>query len=172
MSITNNIPIPSGYDNPVVFSNNGDTYMYLDVRAGNGDSIIESESGWLYWYDTKTGTTGDRVEYNGTSVLCYNSKDQKWFSVNDTISELTAETVVFSVYDVYNTRSERSYIGTSVDDFINNNTAIGHNITSSTLLSSLIKPFSILLPFVLGAVVVWLGFRKGWAWLKGNAKGA
>lgn len=168
--LTNEIPIPADYENPIVYSNDNEVYMYLDVRATGFDSVKESESGWLYWYNSATGETGEKVEYNGTSILCYNSTSDKWYSVNDSISQLTADSVVFSVYDVYNVNSQRVLIGSSADSF--SGVAVGHSVTSDTMFSGVFSPVLALVPAVILAVLGFIGVRKGFAFIKSKIGGA
>lgn len=168
--LTNEIPIPADYENPIVYSNDNEVYMYLDIRATGFDSVKESESGWLYWYNSATGETGEKVEYNGTSILCYNSNDQKWFSVNDNISELTVETVVFSVYDVYNVNSQRVLLGSSADSF--SGVAVGHSITSDTMFSGVFSPVLALVPSLILFVLGYIGIDKGIVFIKSKFGGA
>lgn len=174
MSITNTLPeLPEGVTNPIVYCQDLDTgtyYYMFNPTSGNG-TVNLNEDCQLTW-DSGDYITGQYYELqNGTWALVRTGggSNSSMFSLQNANGDLAD--VIFSSYALYQNgalvvpRAEISEYGTALP-------TIGNTITGATLLSGLISPFTILLPLVLGAVVVWLGFRKGWAWLKGNAKGA
>ncbi len=147
------------------YSSSGFPYTYTLICFDNLSSNTFDDEGDVY------------TDYwGGYNVFYCNSGDEEWDYYRPVMGSpvqwgISCDNIIASTIDLYNSDGTIFCSATQNNYFKDNISVISYSITPSTI-SSALNDTRILFPILVVALIVVIGFRKAWNFLKGAIRGA